>query len=101
VTRPNKPAILEPVMLTAQDKATIIKEHGASDKDAGSTAVQIALLTARITDLTGHLKEHKKDFHTERGLTMLVGKRRRLLDYLGKTDEKAYKELIKKLKLRR
>lgn len=88
-------------MLTAQDKSAIIKEHGKSAKDAGSTAVQVALLSARITELTEHLKVHQKDFHTERGLTMLVGKRRHLLDYLGRTDEASYKALIKKLKLRR
>lgn len=88
-------------MLTAKDKSAIVKEHGASEKDAGSTKVQIALLTARIEELTGHLKAHKKDFHTERGLTILVGKRRRLLDYLARTDVKGYDALIKKLKLRR
>ncbi len=88
-------------MLTSQDKATIVKEHGTSEKDVGATSVQIALLSARITHLTGHLQTHKKDLHTERGLTLLVGKRRRLLDYLARTDEKAYLALIKKLKLRR
>lgn len=88
-------------MLTAKDKSVIVKEHGASAGDAGSTKVQIALLTARVNDLTEHLKLHKKDFHTERGLTMLVGKRRRLLDYLARTDAEGYNALIKKLKLRR
>ena len=88
-------------MLRTQAKAAIIKEHGKSANDVGSTEVQIALLSARITELTEHLKIHKKDFHTERGLTMLVGKRRRLLDYLAREDEQAYNALLKKLNLRR
>jgi len=88
-------------MLTAEDKAQIVKEHGTSATDVGSAKVQIALLTARISMLTEHLKEHKKDLHTERGLEMLVGKRRRLLKYLARESESDYQALIKKLKLRR
>lgn len=88
-------------MLTAEDKTKLIKEHGASEKDTGSAASQIALLTARISELTEHLKIHKKDHHSERGLLLLVGKRRRLLDYLASSDKPAYQALIKKLKLRR
>ena len=67
-------------------KEELIKEYGKSDNDTGSTEVQVALLTKRIDDLTGHLKEHKKDHHTRRGLLMLVGKRKRLLQYLENQD---------------
>lgn len=88
-------------MPTAEQKSKIITEHGSSATDTGSSATQIALLTARITELTEHLKVHKKDHHSERGLLLLVGKRRRLLDYLAKTDTPTYQSLIKKLKLRR
>lgn len=88
-------------MLTTDAKAKIIKEHATSPGDVGSAPVQIGLLSARIEELTGHLKVHKHDFHTERGLQMLVGKRRRLLDYLRREDEQAYQDIIKKLKLRR
>lgn len=87
-------------MLTAEAKSKVIKAHGKSAKDVGSTEVQIALFTTRINELTGHLKTHKKDHHSERGLSLLVGKRRRLLNYLAKHDEKAYRELVTKLKLR-
>ena len=96
-----KIATLRFVMLTAKEKEAIVKEHGSSVKDVGSTSVQIALLTERISQLTEHLKVHKKDFHTERGLTLMVGRRRRLLDYLAKEDNDGYLALIKKLKLRR
>ena len=88
-------------MLTADAKSKIVKEHGKSQKDVGSTSVQIALLTERINELTGHLQTHQKDHHSERGLQLLVGKRRRLLDYLQRRDQASYQELIKKLKLRR
>lgn len=88
-------------MLSAKDKSAIVKEHGTSEKDTGSPASQIALLSARIVDLTEHMKVHRKDHHTERGLTMLVGKRRRLLDYLARKDVTQYQALIKKLNLRR
>ena len=79
----------------------IIKEYGKSDTDTGSTEVQVALLSKRIDHLTDHLKTHKKDHHTRRGLLMLVGKRKRLLQYLQNQDVQRYRELIDKLGLRR
>ena len=79
----------------------IIKEYGKSDSDTGSTEVQVALLSKRIDHLTDHLKTHKKDHHTRRGLLMLVGKRKRLLQYLQKQDVQKYRDLIDKLGLRR
>lgn len=82
-------------------KDELIKEYGKSDNDTGSTEVQVALLTKRIDDLTGHLKEHKKDHHTRRGLLMLVGKRKRLLQYLENQDVERYRSLIDKLGLRK
>ena len=82
-------------------KEELIKEYGKSDNDTGSTEVQVALLTKRIEDLTDHLKEHKKDHHTRRGLLMLVGKRKRLLKYLENQDVERYRFLIDKLGLRK
>ena len=82
-------------------KEELIKEYGKSDNDTGSTEVHVALLTKRIDDLTGHLKEHKKDHHTRRGLLMLVGKRKRLLQYLENQDVERYRSLIDKLGLRK
>ena len=82
-------------------KEKIIKEYGKSEKDTGSTEVQVALLTQRINDLTDHLKIHKKDHHTRRGLLMLVGKRKRLLQYLENQDVERYRSLIDKLGLRK
>jgi small subunit ribosomal protein S15 len=82
-------------------KAGIIADNKLHDSDTGSPEVQIALLTARITELTEHLRTHKKDHHSRRGLLMLVGKRRRLLDYLQRTDLDGYRALIKELGLRR
>ncbi len=79
----------------------IIKEYGKSDSDTGSTEVQVALLSKRIDHLTDHLKTHKKDHHTRRGLLMLVGKRKRLLQYLQNQDVQKYRDLIDKLGLRR
>ena len=79
----------------------IIKEYGKSDKDTGSAEVQVALLSNRIDHLTDHLKTHKKDHHTRRGLLMLVGKRKRLLQYLQNQDVQKYRDLIDKLGLRR
>ena len=79
----------------------IIKEYGKSDTDTGSTEVQVALLSNRIDHLTDHLKTHKKDHHTRRGLLMLVGKRKRLLQYLQDQDVQRYRDLIDKLGLRR
>ena len=82
-------------------KQEIIKEYGKSDTDTGSTEVQVALLSKRIDHLTDHLKTHKKDHHTRRGLLMLVGKRKRLLQYLQNQDVQKYRDLIDKLGLRR
>ena len=82
-------------------KEELIKEYGKSDNDTGSTEVQVALLTKRIEELTEHLKEHNKDHHTRRGLLMLVGKRKRLLQYLENQDVERYRFLIDKLGLRK
>jgi len=82
-------------------KADTIAKHGANPKDTGSPEVQIALLTDRINHLTEHLKGHKKDHHSRRGLLMLVGKRRRFLDYLKANDVERYRSLIAELGLRR
>ena len=87
--------------LTADKKREIVAEYGRGDEDTGSTEVQVALLTARINELTEHLREHRKDHHSRRGLLMLVGKRRRLLGYLQRTDLDRYRALIKELGLRR
>ena len=82
-------------------KQEIIKEYGKSDTDTGSAEVQVALLSNRIDHLTDHLKTHKKDHHTRRGLLMLVGKRKRLLQYLQNQDVQRYRDLVDKLGLRR
>jgi small subunit ribosomal protein S15 len=82
-------------------KQEIIKEYGKSDTDTGSAEVQVALLSNRIDHLTDHLKTHRKDHHTRRGLLMLVGKRKRLLQYLQNQDVQRYRDLIDKLGLRR
>ena len=82
-------------------KENIIKAYGKSDTDTGSTEVQVALMSERINHLTEHLKDHKKDHHTRRGLLMLVGKRKRLLEYLQNQDINRYRELIDKLGIRR
>jgi small subunit ribosomal protein S15 len=87
--------------LTAERKQEIVDKFGENAQDTGSTRVQVALLTARINDLTEHLREHKKDHHSRRGLLMLVGQRRRLLAYLAKNDLEAYRGLIAELGLRR
>ena len=87
--------------LTVDAKKEIVGRFGKTEADTGSTEVQIALLTARINELTQHLREHKKDHHSRRGLLMLVGKRRRLLNYLQKRNLERYRELIKELGLRR
>jgi small subunit ribosomal protein S15 len=85
----------------APNTAATIAEHRLHESDTGSTEVQVALLTARINHLTEHLKVHKKDHHSRRGLLMLVGRRRRLLDYLRRNDVERYRALIAKLGLRR
>lgn len=82
------------------DKAKIVAEFQRAKNDTGSPEVQVALLTARITDLTGHFKTHIKDHHSRRGLLKMVSRRRKLLDYLKSTDLDAYKALIAKLGLR-
>jgi len=87
--------------LTVETKQEIVQKYGRGDNDTGSAEVQIALLTARINELTEHLREHTKDHHSRRGLLMLVGKRRRLLNYLQRSDVERYRELIKELGLRR
>ena len=87
--------------MTAERKQEIINQYRRDEKDTGSSEVQIALLTERINELTEHLKVHKKDNHSRRGLLKMVGKRRNLLNYLAKKDEEAYKELVKKLGLRK
>jgi small subunit ribosomal protein S15 len=87
--------------LTPERTNEIVKQFGANEKDTGNTRVQIALLTQRINDLTGHLRTNKKDHHSRRGLLMLVGRRRRLLNYLQKKDLEGYRALIKELGLRR
>ena len=88
-------------MITKEKKAAIIAEYGKTPTDTGSTQVQVAILTARIKELTEHLKVHKKDHHSRRGLLMMVGQRRGLLEYLKKTDITEYRALIEKLGLRK
>ena len=87
--------------LSAEVKQEIMTEYATHEGDTGSPEVQIALLTRRINDLTGHLKEHKHDHHSRRGLLLLVGQRRRLLDYLADRDIERYRALIERLKIRR
>ncbi|MBI5396372.1 MAG: 30S ribosomal protein S15 [Verrucomicrobia bacterium] len=82
-------------------KSEITKEFRIHERDTGSADVQIALLSERIVELTNHLKDNRKDHSSRRGLLMMVGKRRRLLDYLSQTDNSRYQQIIKKLKLRR
>lgn len=84
-----------------RDTSTIIEEFGMHDSDTGSPEVQVALLTERINDLTEHLRVHSGDHHSRRGLLMMVGKRRRLLNYLRRQDVERYRSLISKLGLRR
>ena len=87
--------------LTQERKSEIVAKFGENAQDTGNTRVQIALLTERINELTEHLRAHKKDHHSRRGLLMLVGRRRRLLNYLQKKDLNGYRELIRELGLRR
>ncbi|MDH5655488.1 MAG: 30S ribosomal protein S15 [Spirochaetia bacterium] len=88
-------------MIDTQQKKTIINESGRHEKDTGSSEVQVSLLTARIKDLTEHFKTHKGDHHSRRGLLRLVGRRRRLLEYIKKKDLESYKNLINRLGLRK
>ena len=87
--------------ISKERKAARIQELGKDAKDSGNTKVQIAILTDEINELTEHLKEHKHDYHSKRGLLMKVGKRRSLLDYLKENDVVGYRELIKKLNIRK
>jgi small subunit ribosomal protein S15 len=82
------------------DKNEIIQKYGVHENDRGSAPVQVALLTQRINELTSHFRAHKKDHHSRRGLLMMVGKRRRMLDYLKRTDIERYRSLIEDLGLR-
>jgi small subunit ribosomal protein S15 len=87
--------------LTAERKQALMKEFATSEGDTGSPEIQVALLSERIKNLTDHLQTHEKDFHSRRGLLVMVGQRRRLLDYLKRKNEGRYKELIERLGLRR
>lgn len=87
--------------MTKEEKLELVKKYGANDKDSGKAEVQIALLTKRINDLTDHFNAHKKDHHSRRGLMMMVGKRRRLLDYLMQKDIARYRAIIKDLNIRK
>ena len=88
-------------MISKEMKSQIIEKYKRDEKDTGSPEVQIAILTARITELTEHLKIHKKDNHSRRGLLKMVGKRRNLLNYLAKKDVNRYREIVKQLGLRK
>jgi small subunit ribosomal protein S15 len=88
-------------MIFQEQKKEIVEKFGASEKDTGRPEVQVAILTARINDLTGHLATHKKDHHSRRGLIQMVSKRRRLLNYLAKKDINRYREVIAALSLRK
>ncbi len=87
--------------LTADEKTQIINEYATHEGDTGSPEVQVALLSKRIADLTEHLKEHKHDHHSRRGMQLMIGDRRRLLDYLKRVDIHRYRSLIERLGLRR
>ncbi len=87
--------------ITKAKKAELIKEYAIKEGDTGSPEVQVAVLTERIKNLTEHMKDHKKDFISRRGLLIMVGQRRRLLDYVKSKDEKRYETLIKRLGLRK
>jgi small subunit ribosomal protein S15 len=88
-------------MLKTKGKSKIIKEYKTHEKDTGSPEVQIAIFTEKIKDLTAHLKRHKKDNHSRRGLLKMVSKRKKMLDYLKKEDEKRYAAVVKKLGLKK
>ena len=87
--------------INQEDKKTLIKEYATKEGDTGSPEVQVAILTKRIVNLTEHFKTHKKDNHSRRGLLKMVSLRRKLLDYVREKDENRYKELIKRLEIRR
>ena len=87
--------------ITAVRKQELIKEFATKEGDTGSPDIQVAILTERIRNLSGHMESHKKDFHSRRGLLIMVGQRRRLLDYIKGKEDKRYQDLIKKLGIRR
>ena len=87
--------------ITIEEKARLIKEYATKEGDTGSPEVQVAVMTRRIIDLTEHLKDHKHDHHSRRGLLLIVGQRRRLLGYLQRVDINRYRKLIERLGLRR
>ncbi|MBQ7030860.1 MAG: 30S ribosomal protein S15 [Bacilli bacterium] len=87
--------------LNKEEKAKIIKEFAKNEKDCGSAEVQIAILTKEINDLTAHMQEHTHDYHSKRGLLIKVGRRKKLLNYLKENDVVSYREVIKKLNLRK
>ena len=88
-------------MLSKEEKSKIVKEYARFEGDTGSVEVQVALLTASINKLTVHMQEHKHDFHSNRGLLMMVGKRKNLLEYLKNNDVNRYRDLVAKLGLRK
>ncbi len=88
-------------MLTSRKKQKIIKDHQIHEKDTGSSEIQVALLTKNITELIQHLKKHPKDHHSRRGLLKMVGKRKRFMDYLRRTNSKSHLSLVKKLGLKK
>jgi small subunit ribosomal protein S15 len=87
--------------MTVEEKSEIVRKFGKDENDTGATEVQVALLTQRINHLTEHLREHKHDHHSRRGLLMLVGRRRRFLRYLQRNDLESYRSLVRELGLRR
>jgi small subunit ribosomal protein S15 len=87
--------------MTKEEKIEIVNKYGSNEKDSGKPEVQIALLTKRINDLTTHFDKHSKDHHSRRGLMMMVGKRRRLLEYLTRKDIERYRSIIKELNIRK
>ena len=87
--------------ITAERKTEVVREYARHEGDTGSPEVQVAILSERINNLTGHLKTHKKDFHSRRGLLIMVGQRRQLLDYVKSRDQSRYQTLIQRLGLRR
>ncbi len=87
--------------MTKEEKHELIKNFGSNEKDSGKAEVQVAIITKRINDLTGHFNVHKKDHHSRRGLLTMVGKRRRLLNYLMKKDIGRYRTIIKELNIRK
>jgi small subunit ribosomal protein S15 len=87
--------------ITAEKKQEVVKEYATGKDDTGSPEVQVAILTNRINELSEHMQQHKKDFHSRHGLLAMVAKRRKLLDYLKKKNEARYQDLIKRLSIRR